>query len=1800
MKKAKRLLAVLLAVVMLFSAASVQTYAYLPSNNWHEPGEDNEMYYFTYAQGCGYLLDMLDDLLADAAIYITMDELNALVKDLTKVLNGVVDGGTISLNIGERIRKAGGATGDIDITSIDSLIYTLYGVLDCLDNSSTLSTVNKIADLFGYNILGDLNNYLNMANFNNRCTRATASDEEVLEMLITWICNQSQLLEKAIAGTLYWGDVLPDLIIDLLPGVVNNGGHLENIDGALKSMLYTMLVDDSVESIPAGETIDTGLQKVINWALVTGTGYTAETGANSLLGENTKPLMPGMEKTLESGGASITAIPIKADRNLDGIPEDCTMSTYQLVSNLLDCLMGGMLGPILSELLYDLFEIEITEQYPYGDPAIMGDQMFSLIIGLVESLLVQNGAPAPEYSEDENKYPALKVDAIIDWLFNGGGLEAFITINYQGIGLTDNFMSLLNDLVRLLINMLPSLGLFASAAHLSYSPDELNAIWYYNDAKQLVAEGTEGAIDITYVTYETGDIVYATEYQTINEVVTPVAFNYLATDMPLNTSNAAGEAYANPDFIRSNYVIATKQIYATLIKMLLYDMVDGCYFPEWTTDIPSVLAYGLAALAAPAVPENNFYARLDAYHELTLNGGVGVVVDADGDEIDPIPYTTTKVIVEKDANGNPTGVNRNVVVPSGALSIGCSYLAAYLNTILKLSGNNLSTDTTMEQFAGEFLLWACQEYIPMLAGEDKTGDLLMDNEAMGTWAGAVNNYVRAVYQADDNGSYGARKYKETANFDAVYDLIDATLFSLLPTSWLPGITGSNQFVNEWLLGNLVEFDLQGILSLFSVNMDPTAELNKPLLEVILLVIDRVLAVVFNDEGLLLPDGRKNVVKTKNYTSIKTLDALLSSKDVNGNPSEQASLPVLIKNLLKHLNTYKKMMLETILPFLVSNVYEKPYRTDVLGTNMKKYKIEDLENYIDSFSDNINATALKTFNNEDDANAAAAGDAVVQRVVTTDDAGNIIATTYQVKLNNGTVYESYSAKEDAEAVVELLKDAYVDEVVTVNEETDEATSTYTVYARWSYLDTATSKTKIGDDATKTDHVGHAGSYYDKYDGFQYANLANQATSSTPLVAYETGYQRFFAYEDWGESGFYYAAVNNAIKDGNSFVSDYYNFAESTLPDAYGEWFMYSVKAQLRAKDRYDENDDGRSVISEDTSIDGDYVAPTTNDSGEVTNPGFPVDGDPAIPSAVYPFATTDTTAFAFENTITGEMVTVNMSDLTAANFEQIAMALEYGSKEKNDVRFSDEDVESIVRLALNTVDFDITPRDVAADGTPIYNAGSMQWSHLEADAALPDGDANKKDYFGKITTWCANNGLTCGSETLEDGSVKYWIARPAFALLTPNLALNGVSAKPITNDAYTSTYGKISMLSDSNPQGKVMTYADDVIKQIHHSYEEYVETLYTHRTGIYNRIDLISYRYERAETNRIKTADTTMLQWIKDLSYKAYWNDNTKLRNYKYTGDVDFSTGELAMTKIYTSSSFAKFQAAYEYADSLINEVGGETLAVQNEFTQSLVTEAYIGLLEAYLGLVDYTGSASWEQLDYYMGIAYDILTDEDRYDDVLGYEEAGLKILENTYIESDKLRNDANVDDERQTEVDNMAAGLRQAINALVYKTAPSLTNAKGATTKFHETSEDGAARIVGLIYGLKEGVGAVMDVVDVVGMRLDDSVGNILTITGSGKGNGTGSYYKGSIDTTNERFRYYAVLYGDINGDCRIDGTDASILELHIELKTTDQLDTAKKEAADAYPDGKIDESDVAAIVNHYTFVEKIEQVERTPSTAA
>ncbi|MBR6784937.1 MAG: hypothetical protein IKM25_01645, partial [Clostridia bacterium] len=136
MKKAKRLLAVLLAALMLASAACLPVYAkLLPANDYSIPKvASNKKFYFSPDQGAGWLLDMLDDLLVGANLKLDLLDMTGVGKSTFKFAGVNLD------DIGWII----------DLTSIDKAIYSLDVALEELDGAWLGSLAS------GLGLLGDL------------------------------------------------------------------------------------------------------------------------------------------------------------------------------------------------------------------------------------------------------------------------------------------------------------------------------------------------------------------------------------------------------------------------------------------------------------------------------------------------------------------------------------------------------------------------------------------------------------------------------------------------------------------------------------------------------------------------------------------------------------------------------------------------------------------------------------------------------------------------------------------------------------------------------------------------------------------------------------------------------------------------------------------------------------------------------------------------------------------------------------------------------------------------------------------------------------------------------------------------------------------------------------------------------------------------------------------------------------------------------------------------------------------------------------------------------------------------------------------------------------------------------------------------------------------------------------------------------------------------------------------------------------------------------------------------------------
>jgi len=191
MKKAKRLLAVLLTAVMLFGAACLPSYALV---EWQTPIlTGGQKYYFSYEQCASWILDMLDDMLADANIVMTCGDLDDLI-GFALISNDV-----LGINLDKFLDRNGShdENGDeaIDLRSVDALIKSLAGALDCLDNNSFVGFADALT------VLGDLVDEKNgllcakgILSTGTLRKSGAKDDEAVLNMLIHFVCSLRPML----------------------------------------------------------------------------------------------------------------------------------------------------------------------------------------------------------------------------------------------------------------------------------------------------------------------------------------------------------------------------------------------------------------------------------------------------------------------------------------------------------------------------------------------------------------------------------------------------------------------------------------------------------------------------------------------------------------------------------------------------------------------------------------------------------------------------------------------------------------------------------------------------------------------------------------------------------------------------------------------------------------------------------------------------------------------------------------------------------------------------------------------------------------------------------------------------------------------------------------------------------------------------------------------------------------------------------------------------------------------------------------------------------------------------------------------------------------------------------------------------------------------------------------------------------------------------------------------------------------------------------------------------------------------
>ncbi|MBS6702475.1 MAG: dockerin type I repeat-containing protein [Clostridiales bacterium] len=210
-----RLLSVILAVAMIFGSISVGvTAAYAPYLNDALVDGDNyntiDQVTLTEAQQASLLLDTVDRALADAAISI----------DIPLI-------------------------GTLNMTSVDNALNSIYNVTGNWLYGS--ATVGDLVVLETYR--ADIASV--------RRTTANKTDVDVLASVVTYLGHCADTLSKIIDGTFNW-----KIVKGFLPAEVRL--LLDDIPGYLKNMLWDLIHPTTTEPMPAGTTLDTIVQYVLD------------------------------------------------------------------------------------------------------------------------------------------------------------------------------------------------------------------------------------------------------------------------------------------------------------------------------------------------------------------------------------------------------------------------------------------------------------------------------------------------------------------------------------------------------------------------------------------------------------------------------------------------------------------------------------------------------------------------------------------------------------------------------------------------------------------------------------------------------------------------------------------------------------------------------------------------------------------------------------------------------------------------------------------------------------------------------------------------------------------------------------------------------------------------------------------------------------------------------------------------------------------------------------------------------------------------------------------------------------------------------------------------------------------------------------------------------------------------------------------------------------------------------------------------------------------------------------------------
>lgn len=280
---------------------------------------------------------------------------------------------------------------------------------------------------------------------------------------------------------------------------------------------------------------------------------------------------------------------------------------------------------------------------------------------------------------------------------------------------------------------------------------------------------------------------------------------------------------------------------------------------------------------------------------------------------------------------------------------------------------------------------------------------------------------------------------------------------------------------------------------------------------------------------------------------------------------------------------------------------------------------------------------------------------------------------------------------------------------------------------------------------------------------------------------------------------------------------------------------------------------------------------------------------------------------------------------------------------------------------------------------------------------------------------------------------------------------------------------------------------------------------------------------------------------------------------------------------YTAASWAEYQTAYNFAVAVKNAALADTTGT---YRQSKISAARHMLMKAVLGLKPFVPFADYLQLDYYIEQTNEMLNTMD----FSQYTSASIQALIAALHDAEEFTREITAD--QQALVDAAAQALYDAMYGLVYLLPPGIAPVLDSSVDYYGNpitpvvvNNSPTERF---IFGLTNG-GFQNSFVQPIG-------GAVISVVPTSFGRGTGTRVRlafgGIVIAT-----YYAVMYGDINGDGNIDSGDGGLIVDYSNFFLNWNAAPFKSIAGDINGDGNVDSSDADIVVDVENYLYSIDQ---------